>query len=409
MKPDETLSSATLRRVSTRKRGLVQQASETGDIAAANAKRSKAKTTKCEITLEKNVKTKPHHQSICTTSSRPLAEECYYVTEALSQLHPNIVQENNKRRKALLDSKLQLHHPTKKNKDDISTPVTDQIIGTMLSQNTTDANCHRAFARLKKDFPGGWGEVANAKDISRIENSIKVAGLAKIRAQRIQGMLQSIQQERGEASFEYLQEYDSNEDIIKELSRFKGMGPKTISCVLLFALGRNDFPVDTHVLRITQQMGWVGKSATRESAYDHFKNTIPGDCMMDLHCLLVQHGKVCFNCAANGRPQFPPMIGKAMWVCPLVGIKRGKIGFTSGKNDFSTGIIAVKVEKEMGDDMTKEVSSSKLRECSVQIKAEEITSGINIKTENTIEEDATECEIKPEEITSGIAVKVEQL
>jgi hypothetical protein len=111
-------------------------------------------------------------------------------------------------------------------------------------------------------------------------------------------------------------------------------------------IGWDDFPVDTHVLRITQQMGWIGKAATRESAYEHFKNAIPGDCMMDLHCLIVQHGKVCYNCAANGKPQFPPACGKAKWICPLLtGIKSGKIDLSDdGFRSHFNGLVNIKIE-----------------------------------------------------------------
>lgn len=394
---DVTLSSP-MRRVSARKRKEAVDEFDSG--VPENTKKKPSKPNK----TGKAVKVKAESRKFsATATSRPTSEECYFVTEALSILHPDIVEENNKRRKALLISKQQLHQPKKKSKQ-IDTPVTDQIIGTMLSQNTTDANAHNAFATLKKDFPGGWDEVAAVEDITRIEKSIKVAGLAKTRAQRIQGMLQQIQQERGEANFEFLQEYESNDDIVQELSRFKGMGPKTISCVLLFALGRNDFPVDTHVLRITQQIGWVGKSDTRESAYEHFKDSIPRDCMMDLHCLLVRHGKVCYNCAANGRPQFPPQVGKAQWVCPLVGVKSGTYKldmYGQGKPS-----VAVKLEHSAQATVKEEHNSSD----QIHVKTEEMLSNSEVKLEDkNSTSNSNSGMIKPEESISGVVIKVEQM
>jgi endonuclease-3 len=236
MKPDQVKSSSnplvsSTRRVSPRKRPNVHSSEETTNSSELKRRVSK----KARGSVKKG---QPAIVKVESAATRPSPQECYFVTDALSKLHPHIIEENNKRREALLTSKQRLRGPEKKvSKHAMHTPVTDQIIGTMLSQNTTDANCHKAFANLKKDFPHGWDEVANVQDITRIENSIKVAGLAKTRAQRIQGMLQSIQAERGEASFEYLQSYESTDEIVKELSRFKGMGPKTISCVLLFALG----------------------------------------------------------------------------------------------------------------------------------------------------------------------------
>lgn len=403
MTPEETKSSdvslsSSMKRVSARKRKQAAGGFDSGVSKNSNKKPAKSSKTGRAV----KVKAESHKFS-ATVASRPTSEECYFVTEALSHLHPHIVEENNRRRKALLISKQQLHQSKKKSKA-MDTPVTDQIVGTMLSQNTTDANAHNAFATLKKDFPGGWDEVAAVEDITRIEKSIKVAGLAKTRAQRIQGMLQQIHQERGEANFEFLQDYESNDDIVQELSRFKGMGPKTISCVLLFALGRNDFPVDTHVLRITQQMGWVGKSATRESAYEHFKDSIPRDCMMDLHCLLVRHGKVCYNCAANGRPQFPPQVGKAKWVCPLICVKNGT--YKTDVNGHGKSSVSVKLENGAQVTAKEEHNSS----YNIRVKTEELLSNSKVKLEDKNSTSNSNCAmIKPEETISGVVVKVEQM
>eukprot|EP00547_Thalassionema_nitzschioides_P016202 CAMPEP_0194242764 /NCGR_PEP_ID=MMETSP0158-20130606/8201_1 /TAXON_ID=33649 /ORGANISM="Thalassionema nitzschioides, Strain L26-B" /LENGTH=316 /DNA_ID=CAMNT_0038977919 /DNA_START=120 /DNA_END=1067 /DNA_ORIENTATION=+ len=240
-----------------------------------------------------------------TSRKRPTADECWYATASLSKLHPDVVDRNNIRRKAMLQA-------CGGGRDSI----TDSVVSTMLSQNTTDANSKAAFSNLKKEFPN-WESLVEMEDLPRIESAIKVAGLAKTRAERMYNILLTVKKERGEASLDYIRDF-SNEQIKQELSRFKGLGPKTISCVLLFALGRDEFPVDTHVLRITQKMGWVSSSGTsREQAYEYLNGVIPADLKMDLHCLLVQHGKVCHRCAANGRPQFPPKDGSKL-DCPLV-------------------------------------------------------------------------------------------
>ncbi len=261
---------------------------------------------------------------------RPTSEECKLVVSALGEIHPEVVEENQKRRDGFIDRKKKKKQ--KKNEANC-TPVTDAVISTMLSQNTTAANQNRAFAGLKEAFPGGWEEVATA-DTSRIEDAIRVAGLAKIRAERMQSMLQIVKEERGAANFEYLQNFTSTDAIQKELSRFKGMGPKTISCVCLFALGIPEFPVDTHVLRISKTLGWVSASTSREAAYDYLNEVVPDEDKLDLHCLLVTHGKWCYNCAANGKPQFKP---KEKWICPLIGMK-------SGMKEIKT---KVKVEKQV--------------------------------------------------------------
>ncbi|KAL7544677.1 hypothetical protein ACHAWF_008045 [Thalassiosira exigua] len=255
---------------------------------------------------------------------KPTPEECHAVVLELGRLHPDVIELNDQRRNLFALRRKQSTIAA----DEKNTPITDAIISTLLSQNTTAANQDRAFASLKRTYPGGWDQVANETDLSRIEGAIRVAGLAQIRAERMQSMLKTAQLERGRANFEYLQHLPFNDDIQRELSRFKGMGPKTISCVLLFALGKPDFPVDTHVLRISKQMGWVPQSFSREAAYEYLNGRVPNECKLDLHCLLVTHGKQCHKCAARGKAQFPP---KIQWVCPMAGIRNGTLLGSSSK------------------------------------------------------------------------------
>ena len=69
---------------------------------------------------------------------------------------------------------------------------------------------------------------------------------------------------------------------------------------MLFALKREDFPVDTHIHRISASIGWTPKAATREQAYEHLRRKVPASVCHDLHVLLVAHGKVCRRCSASG-------------------------------------------------------------------------------------------------------------
>ena len=234
---------------------------------------------------------------------RPTPDECYYATASLAALHPHVVERNDARTATLLES------------CGLRDSITDSVISTMLSQNTTDKNSKQAYATLKKTFPC-WSDVVACDDLGKIEKAIQVAGLAKTRAERIRSLLRTVEDERGEASLDYLRTM-TDDEVKQELSRFKGLGPKTISCVLLFAMGRPEFPVDTHVLRIAKtRLGWVPASATRESAYEHLNKTVPAEVKLDLHCLMVAHGKHCHSCAAGGKPQFPPADGSRL-DCPL--------------------------------------------------------------------------------------------
>eukprot|EP00756_Hemistasia_phaeocysticola_P038981 Hpha_TRINITY_DN16792_c2_g6::TRINITY_DN16792_c2_g6_i1::g.77274::m.77274/K10773/NTH; endonuclease III len=250
--------------------------------------------------------------------ARPTPAECRLATKSLAALHPEVlkrIEDRARQRKAG------------------GRTVADDVVATMLSQNTTDANSRAAFAGLKAAFPK-WEDVANPKNVERVEAAIRVAGLAKTRSQRMQEMLSQIMSKTGgDASMAYIRDLD-DAAVKAELSTFKGMGPKTISCVLLFGLGRAEFPVDTHVLRIAKQLNWIPEAATRESAYEHLNASVPRDVKLNLHCLLVSHGKHCHRCAANGKPQFPPDSGIPL-DCPLA--KHFELAPVRGKLRARTG------------------------------------------------------------------------
>lgn len=246
--------------------------------------------------------------------SRPTPEECLHATTELGKLHPEVLERNVERRDTTLGV----------GTCDMDKSILDGVVGTMLSQNTTSANSSRAFANLIQKFPT-WEQVEELPDASQLEEAIRSAGLAKTKSERIYAMLKILKKERGAVSLEYLQQY-SDEDVKKDLTRFKGMGPKTISCVMLFAMRRPEFPVDTHVHRICQQqLGWTDAKMNREASYVHLNATVPSELKLDLHCLLIAHGKQCHRCAARGKPQFPPKDGSKL-KCPLVNIKKSGVG-----------------------------------------------------------------------------------
>ena len=214
-----------------------------------------------------------------------------------------------------------LHGPTSAPSGDGAcggpTTVLDSLVRTILSQNTTDVTSLRAFEQLTAAFPT-WRAVLDAPE-GAAEDAVRCGGLAEIKMGRVRAILSALLAEGRHApgcgrepSLEHLRELDTA-SAKRELARFKGVGPKTASCVLVFALGRPEFPVDTHVLRIARDvLGWVPKTATRESAYEHLNATVPDALKRELHVLLVRHGKCCVRCAANGRPRQPP-VGP----CPL--------------------------------------------------------------------------------------------
>ena len=128
----------------------------------------------------------------------------------------------------------------------------DELVSTILSQNTNDVNRDVAFNRLKESFPD-WEAVRNAP-VEEVIKAIRPAGLANQKAPRMQAILRQITEERGCLELEFLGSL-GREEAHAWLSRFKGVGPKTAAIVLQFALGIPAFPVDTHVYRVSGRLG----------------------------------------------------------------------------------------------------------------------------------------------------------
>lgn len=131
-------------------------------------------------------------------------------------------------------------------------PPIDELVSTILSQNTNDVNRDRAFHALRQRFPT-WDEVRQATD-EEIIDAVRVAGLANQKGPRIKQVLNQIQAELGVLDLSFLSEIPL-EEARAWLLRFNGVGPKTAAIVLQFSLGRPAFPVDTHVYRVTGRLG----------------------------------------------------------------------------------------------------------------------------------------------------------
>jgi endonuclease-3 len=187
------------------------------------------------------------------------------------------------------------HRPAPTDRRDIL----NALVGTILSQNTTDKQAHVAFAALKVAFPR-WTEVLHARE-GAVEEVVKSAGLADIKMGRVRVIIQSLldgeaqfKDTDGEPSLESLH-HRTTDEVKAFLGGLKGVGPKTVSCVLLFAMNRDDFPVDTHVLKLAVALKWILPNTGREAAYDILDACVPADIKYSLHVHLVHHGKVTKN------------------------------------------------------------------------------------------------------------------
>lgn len=170
-------------------------------------------------------------------------------------------------------------------------PVLDELVATILSQNTSDANSDAAYAELRARFPD-WDAVRQAS-VAKIADAIRQAGLARQKAPRIKAILNQIHREHGRLSLDFLRDLP-DPDARDYLRKFKGVGPKTAACVLLFACGKSVMPVDTHVHRVSRRLGLIGRSTTAEKAHDDLARLVPPRLVLGFHLLLIRHGRaVC--------------------------------------------------------------------------------------------------------------------
>lgn len=172
-----------------------------------------------------------------------------------------------------------------------SYPPLDELVLTILSQNTNDVNSGRAFAELKARYPT-WQAVLDAP-VGELAETIRSGGLARQKAPRIQAALRRIWAERGEFSLDFLADLPV-ERAKRWLLSFDGVGPKTAAIVLLFCFGKPLFPVDTHIGRVSRRLGLAAARESEEKIAELWEALVPPEWFYPLHLNLIRHGReVC--------------------------------------------------------------------------------------------------------------------
>jgi endonuclease-3 len=162
----------------------------------------------------------------------------------------------------------------------------DELVLTVLSQNTNDRNRDVAYHRLRERFPS-WDAVREAP-VEEIEDAIRPGGLAPTKSVRIHQILEAI----GEDDLSRLADAPLNE-ARAYLCALPGVGRKTAACVLLFSFGRPDVPVDTHVYRVGGRLGLWPEKAPLDKAHDELARLCgdDGEFAYETHVLLIRHGR----------------------------------------------------------------------------------------------------------------------
>ncbi|MDQ3800654.1 MAG: endonuclease III [Acidobacteriota bacterium] len=178
------------------------------------------------------------------------------------------------------------------------------LVNIILSQATSDANSYRTFENLKNRFKN-WDAVL-AADESEIADAIRLGGLANQKAKVIRNILRQIKETRGALSLEFVEKM-TDAEARDYLAQFRGIGPKTVACTLLFACHKEVFPLDTHIFRVLKRMGILPEKIADAKAHALLNELVPPGKFYSLHVNLIRLGrKIC-------RPR-EPLCEK----CPLV-------------------------------------------------------------------------------------------
>jgi endonuclease-3 len=219
-------------------------------------------------------------------------------------------------------------------------PIAELVL-TVLSQSTNDRNRDVAYLRLRERFPT-WEGVRDA-EVAAVEEAIRPGGISKVKSARIKAILQAIATQSqsggtpalakgspraGSSSDEDVSERSSElsldwlpdvpvDEARDHLTALPGVGRKTAACVLLFAYGRHDVPVDTHVSRVGMRLGLLRKGAPFDQLHDEMLALTPPGEELELHVNLLRHGRrtcharkpACKECAlarmCPSRKDFP--------------------------------------------------------------------------------------------------------
>ncbi len=205
------------------------------------------------------------------------------------------------------------------------------LVGTILSQHTSDINSDRAYKQLVSTFPT-WEEVRDAPT-HLVAEAIRSGGLANIKAVRIQEALLTLTEEQlkqggtkklSDYLYDKLTHYTSEEGW-HYLRSIPGVGPKTAACVLMFNLNRPVMPIDTHVYRTSHRLGLIGPKVTADQAHTVFANITPPEWVYPLHVNLIRLGRqICL--AQRPKCHLCPLFSE----CAYVGSVRPEEAVISG-------------------------------------------------------------------------------
>lgn len=198
----------------------------------------------------------------------------------------------------------------------------EELVLTVLSQNTSDVNRDRAFAALRRRYRS-WNALA-AADERELAETIRVGGLSRIKAPRLLAILREIREREGALDLSWMEDAPA-ERVREYLTSLPGVGPKTAACVLAFSLGRPALPVDTHVYRVARRLGFYDERTDASRAHILMEAAVPPSLRVSMHVGLIRLGReicksgrpLCEDCPLNRLcPTAPLFLGEAHAAAP---------------------------------------------------------------------------------------------
>lgn len=167
-----------------------------------------------------------------------------------------------------------------------------ELVLTVLSQSTNDRNRDVAYLRLRERLPS-WEAVMHAP-VGEVEEAIRPGGISKVKSARIQAILRAIAADPRDPDHDLSLDWLQDAPIAEGrdyLTALPGVGRKTAACVLLFAYGKRDVPVDTHVSRVGMRLELLRPGAPFEQLHDQMLALTPPGEELELHVNLLRHGR----------------------------------------------------------------------------------------------------------------------
>ena len=164
----------------------------------------------------------------------------------------------------------------------------DELIFIILSAKTTEASYLRTYDALKNAFDD-WFHILDTRR-GVVAHIISSGGLSYKKEDQIRALLDDVKGRTGAEGLNLLSKMSTNE-AEEFLTSLPGAGLKTARCVLMYSLGREVFPVDTHVRRVLSRLGIIRFERLSDKVQNSIQKRVPSEIRYKLHVNLVAHGR----------------------------------------------------------------------------------------------------------------------